>query len=225
MARMHALFLALTLAAQTAPALVGPDAADAVPRTYAWPGTSVGPRFTDGGVGMVEIGLSYRLVDWLEPEAVVGIGAHAVLPDGARLQVIDRFSFGTRVVAPLDGMRPFLWLALHHEHQGEWAAVLANPIGSTLGISTDGVAHYTGVEAGLGTALQFDVDDNPLQAMVRVNVVYLPALGGHVGHAAMTDQLALLVDVAGGCPCGSEGVRAERELSAVDRARRRYVRA
>ena len=81
--------------------------ADDVPRLYAWPGTSVGPRFTQGGVGLVQIGVSYRLVEWLEPEAVIGIGAHAVLPTGStpieHVQVVDRFSFGARIVAPMDG--------------------------------------------------------------------------------------------------------------------------
>lgn len=197
MERMHALLLSLAVAAQTLAAT--PPATEEV-RTYAWPGSSLGPRFLDGGVGMVELGISHRLTDWLEPEAVVGIGAHALLPDGARLQVIDRFSFGARIVAPLEQLRPFLWLALHHEHQAEWASVLDNPLGTSLGISHAGVAHYTGVEVGLGSALSLPIDDNPLQAMVRVNVVYLPALGGHVGTVAMADQLALLVDVAAGLP-------------------------
>ena len=185
------------------------DGALAVPRMYAWPGTSVGPRFTQGGVGLVDIGVSYRLVDWLEPEAVIGFGGHAVLPTGTtpldRVQLVDRFSFGTRIVAPLEGMRPFLWLALHHEHQAEWDAVMKNPVGSTLGVSSEGVSHYTGAEAGVGTAVQFLVDDNPLQAMLRVNVVYLPGLGGNVlhsdgTHAALGDQLALLVDLTAGLP-------------------------
>lgn len=192
---MHTILLALALAAQSSAATTAEP-----PRTYAWPGASLGPRLGHGGIGMGEIGVSYRLVDWLEPEAVIGIGAHAMLPDGARMQVIDRFSFGVRVVAPIETLRPFLWLALHHEHQAEWAAVLDNPVGTTLGISTEGVAHYTGVEGGLGTALTFHLDDNPFQAMVRVNVVYLPSLGGHVGPAALSDQLALIVDVAAGLP-------------------------
>src|SRR5688572_24585796 len=50
-----------------------------VPRMYAWPGPAVGPRFTQGGGGLAQIGVSYRLVEWLEPEAVIGIGAHGVL--------------------------------------------------------------------------------------------------------------------------------------------------
>jgi hypothetical protein len=183
--------------------------ADDVPRMYAWPGTAIGPRFTQGGVGLGQIGVSYRLVEWLEPEAVIGIGAHAVLPTAStpidRVQIVDRFSFGTRIIAPMEGMRPFLWVALHHEHQAEWDAMMKNPIGSTLGVSSEGVSHYTGAEAGVGTALQFRVDDNPLQAMFRVNVVYLPALGGHVlhtdgTHAALGDQLALLVDLTAGLP-------------------------
>lgn len=178
---------------------------DDVPRTYAWPGTAVGPRFTQGGVGLAQIGVSYRLVEWLEPEAVIGIGMHSVLPTLESTQVVDRFSFGARIIAPMEGMRPFLWLALHHEHQAEWDAMMKNPVGSMFGVSSEGVSHYTGMEAGLGTALQFRVDDNPLQAMMRVNVVYLPALGGSVlrtdgTHAALGDQLALLVDLTAGLP-------------------------
>lgn len=202
MVRMHAFLLSLALAAPPLATTTSPATAEATEdvRAFAWPGSSLGPRFTDGGVAMVQLGVSYRLVEWLEPEAVIGIGGHAVLPHNAHAQVIDRFSFGTRIVAPIDELRPFLWLALHHEHQAEWAAVLANPVGTTLGISAEGVAHYTGMEAGIGTALAFDIDDNPYQAMVRVNVVYLPALGGHVGSTPMNDQLALIVDVAAGLP-------------------------
>lgn len=173
---------------------------DKSPRTYAWPGVSVGPRFGEGGVGLGTISVSYRLVDWLEPEFLIGGGPHASLPDAKDLQVVDRFSIGARFVAPLDELRPFLWLALHHEHQAQWDAVLANPVGTIFGVSNDGVAHYTGIEGGIGTALRFPVDGNPMQAMVRVNVAYLPALGGHAGHEEMKDQLALLVDIAGGLP-------------------------
>ncbi|HEY4222603.1 MAG TPA: hypothetical protein VGO62_14710, partial [Myxococcota bacterium] len=149
------LALALVLAAQTA--APGPPASvvdgGLSSRTYAWPGTGFGPRFTDGGTGLGELSVSYRLADWLEPEALVGIGVHGVTD----LQVIDRFSFGVRFVLPVDELRPFLWLALHHEHQAEWSAVMTNPVGSTLGISTSGVAHYTGGEAGLGVALPIPV--------------------------------------------------------------------
>ena len=70
-----------------------------------------------------------------------------------------------------------------------------------LRISAEGVAHYTGAEAGVGTTLAVPVDGNVWKALVRVNVVYLPAMGGHVaGGVEMKDQVALLVDVAGGMP-------------------------
>jgi hypothetical protein len=171
------------------------------PKTYAWPGTGFGPRFTDGGTGLGEIGISYRLNDWIEPEAVVGMGLHGV----SDVQVIDRFSFGARFVLPVDELRPFLWTALHHEHQAQWSAVLSNPVGSTLGISATGVAHYTGAEVGLGASLPFTVEKNVYQAMVRVNLVYLPSFGGMVAGAGgmsmpMHDQYALMVDVAAGLP-------------------------
>ena len=202
---MHTLNLALPFAiaaallsfaaAAQAPPTASVDAG--VPRTYAWPGTAFGPRFTDGGVGLGEIGVSYRLADWIEPEAVIGTGVHGV----DDVQVVDRFSFGSRFVFPVDELRPFVWLALHHEHQAQWSAVMANPVGSTLGISEKGVAHYTGGEVGIGVAVPVPVDGNVFQALVRVNVVYLPAMGGHVaGGVSMHDQLALLVDVAAGVP-------------------------
>ncbi len=196
------LFFALALASVSPNPPVVDDGApaggvDDVVRTYAWPGTSVGPRFTDGGTALGSLGISYRLNDWIEPEAFVGMGLHGF----DDIQVIDRFSFGSRFVLPVDGLRPFLWLALHHEHQAQWGAVLKNPVGASLGISAVGVAHYTGAEAGVGVAVPVPIDGNPFQALVRVNVVYLPAFGGEVaGGAQMKDQLALLVDIAGGVP-------------------------
>ena len=161
----------------------------------------MGPRFTDGGVGLVGFGVSYRLAEFIEPEAFVGFGLHGL----DHPEVVDRFSFGVRVVAPIDdGVRPFLWLALHHEHQAAFDAIAKNPIATTLGVSAEGVAHYTGGEAGAGIALAVPVDDNVFQVQLRTNLVYLPSLGGHVagsdGDHAMHDQLALLVDVAVGLP-------------------------
>src|SRR5690349_17160086 len=90
------------------------DVVDDAPRTYLWPGASIGPRFGQGGVGLVEASISYRFTDWLEPEFLAAIGPHASLPDAKDFQIVDRFSFGTRIVAPLEELRPFLWLAVHH---------------------------------------------------------------------------------------------------------------
>jgi hypothetical protein len=183
------------------------DSQEAVPRAWAWPGTSFGPRFTEGGVGLASLGFSYRLHENLEPEAFLGLGAHASLVPalaGGGFEIIDRFSFGTRLVFPVgddvEEARPFLWLAIHHEHQAPWAAVLENPIGTTLGVSARGVAHYTGAEAGMGIALPFRVDRTLVQAMLRINVVYLPGWGGRVGDALLRDQVAVLADLAAGLP-------------------------
>lgn len=184
-------------------ALDSPVPVEEPPRLWAWPTVSAGPRFTDGGTALVGLGFSYRFADYLEPEAFIGFGLHGI----DNPEVIDRFSFGLRIVAPIDDdVRPFLWLALHHEHQAAFDAVAKNPIAATLGVSAEGVAHYTGAEAGGGIALAVPVDDNVFQVQVRTNLVWLPSLGGHVAATdgehdhAMHDQLALLVDLSVGLP-------------------------
>lgn len=78
-------------------------------------------------------------------------------------------------LVPFEHVRPFLWLALHHEHQAQRSAILRDPIATTLGLSTDGVAHKTGADAALRTDLRVPIDDTPVIASLRIGAIALPS--------------------------------------------------
>jgi hypothetical protein len=164
-------------------------------------GAAVGHRLQDGGLGIGQLSLSFALHEHIEPEVVVGLGGHAALSKEPRLaldrvQMVQRFSFGTRIIAPVDGAKPFLWLALHHGHEVPWAELAKNPVGTTLSTTDAGVAHLTGAEAGLGFALPFSIDRQRLELMLRTSAVVLPSFTSGDG----LNRLFLLADLSLGAP-------------------------
>jgi hypothetical protein len=164
-------------------------------------GSAIGHRLTDGALGLGQLSLSFALHPNIEPEVVVGLGGHAALPDKLefavqRPQMIQRFSFGTRFIAPVDEGKPFLWLALHHGHEVEWANLVKDPVGTTLSTTDSGVAHLTGGEAGLGVALPVNIETTKVELMMRVSTVVLPAFASGDG----LDRVFLLADLSLGAP-------------------------
>jgi hypothetical protein len=199
------LLVAVLLAAQSvSPSTVSSDdvtdAEPELPRTWLWPGAAMASRLGSGGQAAVQLALSFRLTPFVEPEALMSFGGYldpaqmAHFPTG--FEIVDRFSFGTRLLWPISNVRPFVWLALRHEHQAASAAWLSAPIPTTLGFSETGVVHKTGAELAVGTDLLAFVDDNPMLASIRVGVVALPSFGSY----AHGDQVGLFADVAAGLP-------------------------
>jgi hypothetical protein len=204
--RMHALLPFALVAQVTAPVdavvpAVEPVDEPAVARAVLWPGVSLHTRLDDGGAGAGQIALSYRLVDWFAPELLASVGGYtslAPLEKGAApsFQLVDRFSIGARFIYPIDGIEPFVWTALHHEHQTELSALQREPIAATFGLSHAGVEHKTGGEVAVGVAIPVVIDRTTTFAMTRVGAVALPSYGA----AGVKDEFALFVDVAAGLP-------------------------
>lgn len=202
---MHAFLIVMALTAAQVNRDVGVEreARDEVPRAVLWPTVSASTRFDEGATGAAQLALSYRVADWLAPELLASFGGYAAPPTSAgvvpRVELVDRFSIGTRLIAPfaeLDGIEPFVWVALHHEHQTQLAAIERQPIAATFGLSSAGVVHKTGAEVAVGVALPIDVDRTRTFASGRVGVAALPSFGAAGQH----DELALFVDVGAGLP-------------------------
>ena len=114
---------------------------------------------------------------------------------------LARFMSATATWAPsrantIDIARPFLWIALHHEHQTSLAALKREPVAAIFGLSHVGVVHLTGAEAAMGMSIPIAWDNAHFELFTRAGVVALPSFGAHGAR----DQVALFMDIGTGLP-------------------------
>ena len=153
-------------------------------------GLGGGARPGRGALAFTTVSVAFRFFDVVEPELIIGMGLHGNglsptspwIDDGEMLQ---RFGIGTRLVWPSNGVRPFLWLALHHGHATPMADFLKSPVLATLSSTEAGVLHLTGVEGGAGVIVPFVVELQPifhspvhLELTARLTGAAIPAFLG-----------------------------------------------
>ena len=146
--------------------------------------------------GEVELSASYRINDVFEPEILVGTGV--VL--GEQSDYTQRFSFGLRVIAPLEVVEPFLWVGFSHFHEVAGARALKAPIAALLSLSDAGTIHRSGGEIGLGLivplASELGRPGHQVKLILRGGAMFLPGFaGGGADHLYSFGSVALSLPI------------------------------
>ncbi len=126
------------------------DGAPQHPRWALWLNTLGGAHSGGGPGGAGSLGVTYRILPWLQPELSVGAGALSAAP----VDFFNRIVFGVRLNLPREGVQPYLWLAAPHIHEVSLEKAAADPVGAVLSLSRT-VTHRQSLEAGLGINVPF----------------------------------------------------------------------
>lgn len=138
-----------------------------------------------GGAG--SFGVNRVVTNWLRAEILVGVGAW----DGP-VDILTLFRIGARLEWPSESrFRPYLWVALAHNHEAGWDFVKANPLPTVLGLSEAGVNHRTGIDTGLGFSYELrGRKGSPFSGRVSVRASVSHLLG--VGPPRYVDLTTLV---------------------------------
>jgi hypothetical protein len=98
---------------------------------------------TGGGSGW--LGFTYAITPVFRFEVDVGLGTFPTSED-----LLTPIRIGTHIEWPREGLVPYLWLALAHNHEVKFVDAMRNPIPTVLGLSEEGVVHRTGLDLGVG---------------------------------------------------------------------------
>ena len=138
-----------------------PLAVEAPPKWEIYFGATGGVRpDAPGGGGAGVLGINRRVTSWLRPELVVGLGGYS-----GPAQLVTVIRIGARLEWPGEArLKPYLWLAFAHNHEVAFESAKANPVGSALGLSEDGVDHRSGLDTGLGVSFDLPLRKDGLFA-------------------------------------------------------------